>query len=248
MVLPKFTSGIYAIRNTISGRVYVGSSINIRYRWYGHRKALNGGKHHAVTLQRSWKKHGKDAFTFEVLELVIARDNLVMREQYWIDLFRSACPESGFNMHPTAGGARGYKLSAAACARASVDRLGKKKPPRTAEHCAAISAATRGKKRSPEVCAAMSLERTGRKQKPRTAEHSAAISAAKTGKTIAKYARTDAHRAAISRGKTGSKHSAESRAKMSAQRKGVPKSPEHTAKLRVILCARNRAGKPAAGP
>ena len=61
-------SGIYKITNTVNGKFYVGSSKNIKWRWYCHRHYLENNKHDNPKLQHSWNKHGKSNFTFEVIE------------------------------------------------------------------------------------------------------------------------------------------------------------------------------------
>lgn len=104
-------SGIYAIRNNASGRVYVGSGVRIERRWNNHRTLLRNGLHHSDTLQRSWNKHGEKAFSFEVLEVVEDVGRLIEREQHWIDTLHAACPKRGFNKCPTAGNCLGTKHS-----------------------------------------------------------------------------------------------------------------------------------------
>ena len=76
--------GIYEIQCRVSGKKYVGSSCRIYQRWIDHRESLNKGVHHSSRLQRAWLKHGSGSFSFVVLE-DCSRDELVMREQFWID-------------------------------------------------------------------------------------------------------------------------------------------------------------------
>lgn len=156
------TPGVYVIRNTASGRVYVGSSYRIRLRWSGHKRLLRLDKHHYAPLQRSWNKHGEAAFSFNVVEVVWHPDQLYIREQYWIDLMRAADEKLGFNILPRAGGPRGYKFSDAARAKMSASRKGKKKPPMTAAHLSAMSVGRRGRKCSAETCAKMSASKRGK--------------------------------------------------------------------------------------
>jgi hypothetical protein len=77
------TAGIYVIRNLVNGFEYVGQSDDIRGRWSDHRKLLNKGTHPNPRLQNSWRKHGKDAFIFEMLEVVSDLARLNDREIYW---------------------------------------------------------------------------------------------------------------------------------------------------------------------
>jgi group I intron endonuclease len=117
-------AGIYCIRNTVSGRRYVGSAGSIRQRWYSHRHLLLKGIHHSPSLLRSWIKHGESAFVFEVLEIVTDPKRILEREQHWIDELQAADPKAGFNMSPTAGSSVGHRWSDEARARASSARKG----------------------------------------------------------------------------------------------------------------------------
>jgi group I intron endonuclease len=101
------SSGIYSIRHIKSGRVYVGSSKDIAVRWRCHRSELRNGKHPSVYLQRSWKRNGADAFTFEVLETCEV-SALAEREQYWMDRLRACDHKFGYNLFPIARSASGY--------------------------------------------------------------------------------------------------------------------------------------------
>lgn len=57
---------IYAITHA-SAKRYVGSTINLKYRWWKHKRELLCGRHHCIPLQVAWTKYGADAFTFSVL-------------------------------------------------------------------------------------------------------------------------------------------------------------------------------------
>lgn len=78
-------SGIYIIRNLVSGNFYIGQSQNIITRWEQHCKALQGNRHHNRHLQLAWNKYGKSAFEFHVLEYCLL-DQLDDREQYYLDM------------------------------------------------------------------------------------------------------------------------------------------------------------------
>lgn len=77
-------SGIYKIVNTANGKIYVGSSIDIKNRWAQHKFSLNKNKHANPILQNAWNKYGKDVFQFSILELVDPL-SLTKREQWYID-------------------------------------------------------------------------------------------------------------------------------------------------------------------
>jgi len=108
--------GIYQIRNTINGKVYVGSSIRMNHRKYEHFCDLNKGKHHSIKLQRAYNKYGKDSFIFEVIECIQLTEDLginskliTAREQFYIDSKNSYT--LGYNSRPLAETNLGCKRS-----------------------------------------------------------------------------------------------------------------------------------------
>lgn len=92
-------SGIYKIEHEKSGKVYVGSSKDIRKRWRQHSSGLRRKRHHNQRLQRAYNKYGSDAFRYEVLEYCSV-DVLLDREQFWMDELDSY--SSGYNCSPYA--------------------------------------------------------------------------------------------------------------------------------------------------
>lgn len=200
------TSGIYAIRNTVNGKLYVGSSANVSGRFSSHRSRLNKGIHGNAHLQSAWVKYGHDAFVFELLEAVPA-DRLIEREQKWIDSLNVANPDFGYNKRKIAESSVGIPRTDADKKRLSLLFKGKPKSP---EHRAKIAAALKGKKKPPEQIAKMVESRRGFKHSP---EAIAKIAEASRGrvKTLEEIEKT----AAAHRGK---KRSEQTRANMSAGR------------------------------
>ncbi|MFK7916096.1 MAG: GIY-YIG nuclease family protein [Pseudomonadales bacterium] len=60
--------GLYAIRNTVSGKLFVGTSVDLRARFNRHRMNLKFGTEDHPALQQDWNALGSEAFVFEVLE------------------------------------------------------------------------------------------------------------------------------------------------------------------------------------
>lgn len=90
-------SGIYAIINTKTNKHYIGSAINFEERWKRHFKDLDNGNHHSIKLQRSYNKHGKDAFVCKIIEeLPYEKSIIIERENYWIHEYDSK--ENGYNI------------------------------------------------------------------------------------------------------------------------------------------------------
>lgn len=62
--------GVFAIRNTLNQRVYVGGSRNLEGAMNRARFELTSGAHRNAALQADWKRFGAEAFRFDVLDRV----------------------------------------------------------------------------------------------------------------------------------------------------------------------------------
>lgn len=125
--MSRYTCGIYIIRNKKENKKYVGSTNGGRDRWKQHKEGLTKGTHHSRYLQRAWDKHGEDAFEFVFIEECIP-EMLLIREQNWIDFFRSYDSRFGYNMSPTAGNTLGIKRSEETKKKLRELNLGEKHP------------------------------------------------------------------------------------------------------------------------
>ena len=98
------TIGIYAIRNKIDHKIYIGKSKNIEHRFWCHRNNLSKtDRNRKQTNRYLWnavQKYGLDNFEFFILESinVVDEEFLSDRELYYIDLFRSTESEFGYNL------------------------------------------------------------------------------------------------------------------------------------------------------
>lgn len=102
------TSGVYQILCVPTGKVYVGSSLNIAERWWEHRAALRAGNHQNSHLHHAWHKYGEAQFRFSILEFVEPSE-LIEVEQKWIDSTGCTLEHIGFNVHSLARSSRGVK-------------------------------------------------------------------------------------------------------------------------------------------
>lgn len=90
--MPK-EAGVFQIRNTVNGRVYLGSSLNLHGPLNKHRFMLAHGMHDVPLLQKEWHAFGPDAFVFEVVQVVEPRetpgfrieDELELLEEIWLE-------------------------------------------------------------------------------------------------------------------------------------------------------------------
>jgi len=101
--------GVYIILNTYNNKYYIGSTINLNARIINHVKELRENKHHSIHLQRSWNKYGGEYFIFGVLEYVENTDNLIEREQYWLDELKAYNDKYGYNICKKAYSCLGVK-------------------------------------------------------------------------------------------------------------------------------------------
>lgn len=90
-------TGIYAIRNILNGKRYVGSTIKLSHRFYEHRRNLRKGTHFNPILQNAWDKHGENNFVYEIVEECKSQI-LLEREEFWIKELKSYKEECGYNI------------------------------------------------------------------------------------------------------------------------------------------------------
>lgn len=103
--------GVYAIKSKIDERLYIGSSINIKRRLYTHTSDLANKRHPSYHLQKFYNKYGPESLKIEVLESCPIQ-NLILREQYWMDLIKNRRSRKLlFNSCLIAGSRKGYKPS-----------------------------------------------------------------------------------------------------------------------------------------
>lgn len=87
---------IYKITCLVNGKIYIGQTKNKTKRIQEHKRTLGKNEHYSVHMQRAWNKYGKKNFKFEIVE-ECSENNIDNRECYWINFYKSNCPEYGFN-------------------------------------------------------------------------------------------------------------------------------------------------------
>jgi hypothetical protein len=70
----KQPTGVFAVRNSVTGEVWVGRSRNLDVQQNGLWGRLKGGWCVNEDLQASWNKHGEAAFSYEILEHIAETD------------------------------------------------------------------------------------------------------------------------------------------------------------------------------
>jgi hypothetical protein len=100
----KRPAGVFQVKNTVNGKVLLGSSLNLEGPLNAHKFMLSIGRHRNAQLQNDWNASGADKFVFEVLETVKVTDDpnfsiedeLTLLEQIWIEKLQPF-GEKGYN-------------------------------------------------------------------------------------------------------------------------------------------------------
>lgn len=94
--------GIYSIVNKVTGKRYVGKSINIEKRWRTHLSELRRSERKRGTnrhLFADFKKYSEDSFGFEYTEVLDENEELLAeRELFWMKEYNSLDREFGYNL------------------------------------------------------------------------------------------------------------------------------------------------------
>jgi group I intron endonuclease len=166
--------GIYAIRNILDNKVYVGKSINITKRFNRHKRSLLLNTQQNKHLQAAWNKYGEKAFVFEIIELCTEAE-LNSREIYWITRIDSLNPIYGYNKK---SGGEGGKLTHDALLRMIKSHIGKKL---SREHRKRISMGNLGHSVSQKTRNKIGKAHKG---KPKSEEHKKSISNTLLGRVL----------------------------------------------------------------
>ncbi|HNW82785.1 MAG TPA: GIY-YIG nuclease family protein [bacterium] len=101
----KQKNGVFQIRNTVNGKVYVAAAMNIEASFNSCRFQLkHGSTFFTKTLIDDWKKYGEDKFVFEILEelkypedgFFDERFELKKLEKKWLEALQPY-DDSGYN-------------------------------------------------------------------------------------------------------------------------------------------------------
>lgn len=107
--------------------MYLGSARILNHRWTEHRSALQQNKHHSRYLQRAFNKE-PDAFYVEVIEEMNSpsKEELLGREQFWLDFYRPFERTHGYNVCPKAASCQGIKRAPEMIAKIAATLSGRK--------------------------------------------------------------------------------------------------------------------------
>lgn len=116
-------SCIYKINSVLyPDKLYIGSAVNFSKRKSIHLHWLKKGKHSNKKLQNHFNKYGINDLSFQVVEVVTDKSNLLNREQFFIDTLKPK-----FNILKVAGSWLGHKHTSESVKKISCSLLGNKK-------------------------------------------------------------------------------------------------------------------------
>jgi group I intron endonuclease len=92
---------VYFAINSVNLKMYIGKSNNPERRWAAHLRQVQTGS--SYVFHRAIRKHGIDAFAFDILEECSSDEEAFIRETYWVAVYDTHVDNgNGYNM--TGGG------------------------------------------------------------------------------------------------------------------------------------------------
>ncbi|MBU2491097.1 MAG: GIY-YIG nuclease family protein [Bacteroidetes bacterium] len=96
--------GVYIIKNNINGKIFLGSSLNLKGKENSFRFQLKSGTHMNSQLQNDYNIYGDSSFIFEIIDTLEPKDDpfynykddLKVFEEMWIEKL-SPFDEKGYN-------------------------------------------------------------------------------------------------------------------------------------------------------
>lgn len=97
-------AGVFQVKNKATGKVFLGSSLNVEGSLNKQEFLLASGAHKNKALQMDWKKFGRNQFEFSILETVKVtedpgfnlKDELTLLEEIWLEQLQPV-GENGYN-------------------------------------------------------------------------------------------------------------------------------------------------------
>lgn len=141
---------IYAIRNKINNKMYIGSTKNFKWRVYKHRSDLNCNRHKSKELQNNFNIQGIEDFEFIILEEfneVKPFKELIHFEDKYIKQFNSI--KNGYNIELNT--TKPKKIKEPKLKKPKEPKPRKPKKPMTEEHRRNIAKGTKKAMQNSEV-------------------------------------------------------------------------------------------------
>jgi hypothetical protein len=115
----KNKSGVYLWLHKSNGKFYIGSSVDLRVRFYDYFSKSYFANSGNTIIANAISKYGLNSFEYLVLE-VTETDNVLIREQFFLDTLK---PE--YNILNVAGSSKGFKHTAETICKLSAAAVGR---------------------------------------------------------------------------------------------------------------------------
>ncbi len=90
---------IYKITNMISGKIYIGQTVQtVRDRWHEHSRPRRGAHTGRSAIASAISLYGKENFKIEEIDTASSLEELNIKEETYIKAFNSLAP-NGYNLH-----------------------------------------------------------------------------------------------------------------------------------------------------
>lgn len=144
-IIFKEMTGIYKISSKIKPeRIYIGSAVNTKNRKSVHFSTLKDNSHYNQKLQRHVNKYRINDLKFEILEVVMFKEDLIMREQFYLDKLNPY-----FNICKVAGSCLGKKVTSKTKEKMRLNHKGMKGKKHSTDTKRKISQVTQKRERHP---------------------------------------------------------------------------------------------------
>lgn len=88
---------VYAIQHNETGRVYVGSTENIKARLTQHFQTLKGNRHLSEQMQSDYNKFGDNFSIYILFDGEVEKETLLLLERLFMTALKSKDPSFGYN-------------------------------------------------------------------------------------------------------------------------------------------------------
>lgn len=88
---------LYRITNVLNGKVYIGQTVNEKFRWIAH-KSYAKQENPVQYVHRAMKKYGVENFTYEVIAQCLTQKDADGTEERLIEQYNSQGHERGYNI------------------------------------------------------------------------------------------------------------------------------------------------------
>lgn len=103
---------IYIMKNFVENKYYIGQTIQTaqeRFKQHIRESKNEGRKEYNYAISKAIREFGEEAFDYAILSDTVPIEDLDLIEEHYIDLYRTADPEFGYNISTGANDTSNYR-------------------------------------------------------------------------------------------------------------------------------------------